>query len=164
MSLVEKINEDDADKIAQDFLNSKGFKSLEKTYFIKRAGIMTINYAYEQDGVIIYPDLIKVKIALDDGEVLGLETTGYLNNHEKRSINKSNIISEKEAAKALSSNLNIESSRLAIIPTEFRTEIFCWELKGKIEEREFLLYVNAKTGRVEDILIVVQNENGILTK
>ena len=125
---------------------------------------MTINYAYEQDGVIIYPDLIKVKIALDDGEVLGLETTGYLNNHEKRSINKSNIISEKEAAKALSSNLNIESSRLAIIPTEFRTEIFCWELKGKIEEREFLLYVNAKTGRVEDILIVVQNENGILTK
>lgn len=160
----ERINEDDADKIAQDFLNSKGFKSLEKTYFIKRAGIMTINYAYEQDGVIIYPDLIKVKIALDNGEVLGLETTGYLNNHEKRSINKSNIISEKEAAKAVSSNLNIESSRLAIIPTEFRTEIFCWELKGKIEEREFLLYVNAKTGRVEDILIVVQNENGILTK
>ena len=43
-----------------------------------------INYAYVQNNVVIYSDLIKVKIALDNGEVLGIESTGYLNNHTTR--------------------------------------------------------------------------------
>ena len=60
--------------------------------------------------------------------------------------------------------MKIDSSKLAIIPTEFKTEIFCWELKGKIENRDFLLYVNAKTGKVEDILVIIESESGVLTQ
>lgn len=58
---------------------------------------MTINYAAVQNNVIIYPDLIKVKVALDNGEILGIETTGYLNNNEKRNLSNSNIISKEKA-------------------------------------------------------------------
>ena len=36
----------------------------------------------EENDIIVYPDLIKVKVALDDGTILGIESTGYLNNHE----------------------------------------------------------------------------------
>lgn len=162
--IEEVIGEEEANQKAITFLESKGFTNLEKTYFIKQGGIMTINYAYQQDDVIIYPDLIKIKIALDNGEILGMETTGYLNNHEKRNISKAGMITKEEALKTVNKDLKIESSRLAIIPTEFRTEIFCWELKGKVEEREFLVYVNCKTGRVEDILVIVSNENGTLTE
>lgn len=160
----EKISVDDADKKAMEFLNSKGYTNMQKTYSLKEYGIVTINYAYEQDDVIIYPDLIKVKVALDNGDILGIETTGYLNNHETRSINKADIISSEEAAKLANENLKIEDTRLAIIPTEFETEIFCWELKGTVESRNFLLYVNAKTGKVEDILVIIQTENGTLTQ
>ena len=160
----EVITEEQANDAAIKFLNSKGFTNLEKTYFVKQAGIMTINYAYNQDDVIIYPDLIKVKVALDNGEILGIETTGYLNNHEKRNINKSDIKTAEEASKAINKDLKIESSRLAIIPTEFRTEIFCWEFKGNVKEREFLVYVNCKTGRVEDILVIISDDNGIITQ
>jgi len=160
----EKLSVDSADKKALEFLNSKGFVSMKKTYYIKQDGIITINYAYEQDDVIVYPDLIKVKVALDNGEVLGIETTGYLNNHETRNIDKANIISVNQAIKLANENLKIESTRLCIIPTEFETEIFCWELKGKVEDRDFLLYVNAKTGKVEDIQVIIQTDNGILTQ
>jgi len=160
----EKLSEDDANNKAIEFLNSKGYTDMKKTYSIKEYGIITINYAYEENGIIVYPDLIKVKVALDNGDILGIETTGYLNNHEKRNINKLNIISSEEASNLANENLEIEETRLAIIPTEFETEIFCWELKGKIENREFLLYVNAKTGKVEDILVIIQTENGILTQ
>ena len=162
--LEEKISVENADKKALEFLNSKGYTNMKKTYYIKEAGIITINYAYEQEDVIVYSDLIKVKVALDNGEILGIETTGYLNNHEKRNINKLDIISSKEAIKLANENLELEDTRLAIIPTEFKTEIFCWELKGKIEDRSFLLYVNAKTGKVEDILVIIQTENGTLTQ
>lgn len=160
----EKISVDDADEKALEFLNSKGYTNMQKTYSLKEYGIITINYAYEQDNVIVYPDLIKIKVALDNGDILGIETTGYLNNHETRNIDKENIISSEEAAKLANENLKIENTRLAIIPTEFETEIFCWEIKGTVENRDFLLYVNAKTGKVEDILVIIETGNGILTQ
>jgi len=162
--LEEKISVDEAANKAIEFLNSKGYTNMQKTYTLKEYGIITINYAYEENGVIVYPDLIKVKVALDNGDILGIETTGYLNNHETRNINKSNIISKEEAIKLSNENLKIEETRLAIIPTEFETEVFCWELKGTVENRDFLLYVNAKTGKVEDILVIIQTENGTLTQ
>ena len=160
----EKISEDEASTKAIEFLNSKGYTNMQKTYTIKEYGIITINYAYEENDVLIYPDLIKVKVALDNGDILGIETTGYLNNHEKRNIDKNNIISKEEAIKLSNKNLKIEETRLAIIPTEFETEVFCWELKGTVENRKFLLYVNAKTGKVEDILVIIKTENGTLTQ
>lgn len=159
----EIISDDKADELAQEFLKSKGFANLEKTYYTKQGGIITINYAYEQDDVIVYPDLIKIKVALDNGDILGIETTGYLNNHQTRNIDKKNIITSEEAKKNINKSLEISSERLAIIPTEFKTEIFCWEVKGKIDDREFLVYVNAKTGVIEDILVVTDTGNGILT-
>lgn len=162
--IEEKISVDDADKKALEFLNSKGYTNMKKTYYIKEEGMVTINYAYEQENVIVYPDLIKVKVALDNGDILGIETTGYLNNHETRNINKKDIISKEEAEKLANENLKIEGARLSIIPTEYKTEKFCWELKGNVENRDFLLYVNAKTGKVEDILVIIQTENGTLTQ
>ena len=160
----EKISEEESEKKAIEFLNSKGYTNMKKTYSLKEYGVITINYAYEERDVIVYPDLIKVKVALDNGDVLGIETTGYLNNHETRNIDKNNIISKEEAIKLANENLKIEEARLAIIPTELKTEVFCWELKGIVENRRFLLYVNAKTGKVEDILVIIQTDNGTLTQ
>ena len=160
----EKLSEGEAHNKAIEFLNSKGYTNMKKTYSLKEYGIITINYAYEENDIIVYSDLIKVKVALDDGEILGIETTGYLNNHETRNIDKTNIISSKEAAKLANEDLKIEETRLAIIPTEFETEVFCWELKGTVGNRDFLLYVNAKTGKVEDILVIIQTESGTLTQ
>lgn len=160
----EKISEDEASQKAIEILNSKGYTHMQKTYTIKEYGVITINYAYEENDVLIYPDLIKVKVALDNGDILGIETTGYLNNHEIRNMDKNSIISKEEAIKLSNENLKIEETRLAIIPTEFETEVFCWELKGTVENRKFLLYVNAKTGKVEDILVIIKTENGTLTQ
>ena len=115
-----------------------------------------------KDNVIIYPDLIKVKVALDNGEILGIETSGYLNNHEERKIDSVKI-SIDEAKKNLNNELEIKSEGLAIIPTEWQSEILCYEFKGKIDEREFLIYINATNGREEDILLIKDTPNGTLT-
>lgn len=159
---AEILNEEEANKKGKDFLNSKGLYNMKETYYLKQEGIVTVNYAYIQDDVVIYPDLIKVKIALDNGDILGIETTGYLNNHEKRDV--SNIkISKEKAKERLNKNLEIQSEGLAIIPTNWKTEILCYEFKGKIDNREFLVYINAETGKEEDILIITNTPNGTLT-
>ncbi len=158
----EIISEEQVEQKSKEFLENKGFKNMQETYYLKQEGIATINYAYSQDGVIMYPDLIKVKVALDDGEILGIETTGYLNNHTIRDITKVKITKE-EAKKNLNKNLNIQSEKFAVIPTEWKDEILCYEFKGKVEEREFLIYINAENGREEDILIITNTPNGTLT-
>ena len=158
---IESITQEEANNKALEFLNSRGFPNMEETYYLKQDGIVTINYAYKQDDVIMYPDLIKVKVALDNGEILGVETTGYLNNHTERNLDNIKI-TEEEARKDLNPDLEITSSGLAVIPTEWKTELLCYEFKGKVEDKEFLVYINAENGREEDILIITNTPNGTL--
>ena len=158
----EKISQEEANEKGKKYLAEKGFKDMKETYFIKEGHIVTINYAYNDNGVIIYPDLIKVKIALDNGEILGIETAGYLNSHTERSYNNVKI-SQDEAKDKLNKNLNILSEGMAVIPTEWKTEILCYEFKGTVENKEFLVYINVETGKEEDILVILDTPGGTLT-
>jgi len=159
---LEILSQEEANNKGKEFLNNHGFENMQETYYLKQDGIMTINYAYNQNGVIMYPDLIKVKVALDNGEILGIETTGYLNNHTQRNIEKK-VISKDDAKKTLNKQLNIESEGFACIPTEWKTEILCYEFKGKVDDKEFLVYINAENGKEEDILVIKNTPNGVLT-
>lgn len=158
---AEIISQEEANNQGKEFLSSRGFENMKETYYLKQEGIVTINYAAKQDDVILYPDLIKVKVALDNGEILGVETTGYLNNHTIRTLAEPKITVD-EARSRLNQNLQIESEGLAMIPTEWKTEILCYEFKGKVDDREFLVYINVENGREEDILIITDTPNGTL--
>ena len=158
----ENISYDEANEIGKKYLETKDYKDMKETYYLKQDGIITINYAYSQNGVIMYPDLIKLKIALDNGEVLGLEATGYLNNHIERKLPEIKI-SKEEAKEKLNKELNIKSEGLAVIPTKWKSEIFCYEFKGDIDGVDFLVYINVETGKEEDILVIRDTPNGILT-
>ena len=160
---TEVISQEEANEKGKEFLNSRGISNMKATYYLKEGGIVTINYAYEQDGVTIYPDLIKLKVALDNGEILGAETTGYLNNHTERSFPTAKISMEQAKSK-LNKNLEITSEGLAIIPTEWKTEILCYEFKGKIDDTDFHVYTNVETGREENILVIIDTPNGVLTQ
>lgn len=160
---AEVISQNEANEKGKEFLNLRGTSNMKATYYLKEGGIVTINYAYEQNGVTIYPDLIKVKVALDNGEILGVETSGYLNNHTERTFTKAKI-SIEEAKSKLNKSLEITSEGMAIIPTEWKTEILCYEFKGKIDDTDFLVYTNVETGREENILVIIDTPNGILTQ
>ncbi len=164
---AETISQEKADELAKDFLNKHGYTDMKETYYLKQNGIVTINYAYSQksptgETVVMYPDLIKVKVALDDGSILGIETSGYLNSHTTREI-QTNIITKEKAKEVLNKELQIQSENLAVIPTEWKTEVLCWEFKGKVEDNEFLVYINAETGKEEDILVIINTPDGTLT-
>lgn len=159
---AESISQEEANSKGKEFLNNHGIMDMKETYYLKQDEIVTINYAYVQNDVVVYSDLIKVKVALDNGEILGIETTGYLNNHTKRDTSKIKI-SKESAKKTLNKDLQISSEGMAIIPTEFETEILCYEFKGKVDDKEFLVYINAENGREEDILIITNTPNGTLT-
>ena len=158
----ESITQEQANEIGQKFLESRGINNMKATYYLNQSGVVTINYAYYQHGVTVYSDLVKVKVALDNGEIMGIETAGYLNSHYTRNFTVPKI-SKEEARKKINPNLQILSEGLAIIPTEYQTEILCWEFKGKVEDRQFLVYINVETGKEEDVLVILETPNGTMT-
>ncbi|MCR5147086.1 MAG: germination protein YpeB [Clostridia bacterium] len=159
---AEVLTQEQANEIGQKFLETRGIYNMKPTYYLKQNGIVTINYAYTQDNVTVYSDLIKLKIALDDGEIMGMETSGYLNSHTKRTFATPKI-SQDEARSKINKNLEITSEGLAMIPTEYQTEILCWEFKGNVEDRQFLVYINVETGKEEDVLVILETPDGTLT-
>lgn len=158
----QNISVDETKKRGMEFLNKLGIDNMIETYYQKTENMIVINYAATQDGVILYPDLIKVKISLDDGKVYGVEAAGYIFNHTTRNNLKPSISQEK-AKSILNSSIKIISSDMALIPTESNSEILTYEFKGKIDNREFLIYINADNASEEKVLLVIDNKNGVLT-
>lgn len=158
----ESISIDEAKNIGAKYLRQMGYTSMLESYYEKNGNTVTINYAYVQNDVVMYSDLIKLKIALDNGEVIGFEGHGYIMSHKLREIPE-NIISVKEAQEHISKHLDIRSVRLAMIPKDSMREVLCYEFSGRFNDKNFLIYINAETGKDEKILMLIETENGVLT-
>lgn len=149
-------------KRADKFLNEKGFKNMMPTYTMRYDNVVLINYVYKQDDVVIYPDLIKIKIALDNGEVVGFDSTQFLTSNYQRNIEGPKLTSAEAREKATIRAQIEEEGQLCIIPTDAYGEILCYEFEATYKQDKFLVYINANTGVEEKILKTVEQENGTL--
>lgn len=144
---------------AEEFAQKLGL-DVKAVWSTKITGVAYINLTPIIDGVIIYPDMIKVKVSCDSGEVLGWEAQSYAYNHVERSL--SATISEASARSKVSSTLTIETQKLALIPVEYGEETLCYEYMCSLNNSTYYVYINAKTGEEQQILKVISTTNGNL--
>lgn len=157
------ISINDAIYKGSQFLIKNELYSMKENYYEINENTITINYAYVENGITMYPDLIKLKIALDNGEILALEAQGYLMAHEAgRALNEISIPIET-ARNLVNKNIKIEKEAMAVIPLDGGTEVLCYEFTGKFNGKTFIIYINATTGKEEKILMLQINKNGTLT-
>lgn len=149
-------------KIASKFLEEKGFKNMKPTFNLRNDNVLVINYVYMQDDVIMYPDLIKVKVALDNGTIVGFDSTKFLIGNYKRDIKKPKLTPSEAREKVSVRVETTEKPRLCYIPTDYLKEIFCYEFEAKYKGDTFFIYINAETGAEEKILKLIKSEHGIL--
>lgn len=155
------VTPEEALRTAAAFLADHGFDHMTSTYYTAEGGELMANFAYEQDGVLCYPDLVKVTVALDTGAVTGMEARGYFMNHTKRDLPG---VSFDRDAVSLSPALTVESHRPALIPTPGKSEVLCEEYLCKTPEgKHALVYLNAQTGAEERILLLLETDAGTLT-
>lgn len=147
---------------AADFLQARGYTDLTENYYSEANGALTINFTAVQDDVLLYPDLIKVEVALDNGEIVGFEGENYLMHHVKRE-NLKPAITADQARQSISQALELSEVRLALIPTPGEKETLCWECTCRTQEgTRCMVYINAKTGAEEKILLLQEDETGTL--
>lgn len=159
-----KTGYDDAIKTAEAYLKKIGYGDLKESYYFTDDGICTINFTAIQNGIVLYADLIKISISLESGQVVAFDATGYVSNHESRTVNDAKV-SQDETRDIINSDLEIIDIQKCIIPTEWKTENFCYEVHCKTESsQELLVYINCETGAENDILILLYSDGGVLTK
>lgn len=146
--------------IAEAFLQKKGFGPMQMSYSSRYDGVLTINYAATQDGVILYPDLVKVQLSMKDGRVIGFDARAYLKNHVQREIPQA-AVAREEAISAAGPKLAVSAARMCIIPQDGK-EYYCYELSASDGQDDFLAYIDAQSGVERELMQIVPRKNGTL--
>ncbi len=149
---------------ATEYLKAAGETNFVPTYYFADEGVCTVNFAYKEGATVCYPDLIKVGVALDNGETVILEAGGYLANHCARTLPTPKYTSSQAQA-VLSEFLTVNGVKRVIIPTDGNSEKLCYEFDCfGIGGERLLVYVNVATLEEENILLIIETEGGTLTK
>ncbi len=146
-------------KIGNEFLRENGLDNMKAVWATESEFVCYVNYCFEQNGVVVYPDMIKLTVCKERGEVSGFDATSYYLNHTVRKIGEAQISVEK-AEKSLSTNLDVEGSRLVVIPKGETQEVLAYEFMGTSGGTTYYVYVDAVTGKEVQIFSVVKTTEG----
>lgn len=159
---AEQLTREEAQQAAERYLEEHGFEGMSASYSMDKGNALTVNFAATQGDVTCYPDLVKVEVAMDTGEVVGFEASGYLMNHAQRT-DVTPVLTQEEASQVVSGELKVLSTKLAIVPTEGEYEVLCWEFKCENEDGyHYIVYVNAENGAEQKLFRLVEDESGTL--
>lgn len=159
---AQTLSVEECNKAAKEYLDTIGISDVRDTYYEISKGQIIFNFAHDEDGVLCYPDLVKVTVAMDNGEILRYDARGYLMNHQTREDLTADI-TEEEAREVLSPALTVKKVQMAVIPTDSGKELFCYEFQTTVDDHNVYVYVNAQTGEEEKILLLYIDENGTLS-
>lgn len=157
---AENIGETECLRRADAFLLSRGFGDMVMSYHTRHGNIMTINYAAQQAGVTMYPDLIKVQISMADGAVIGIEAGNYLRNNRERQLELPKLTKE-DALSRISAHLSADEAELCVIPAGVGEKL-CYEIRAVSSDGEYLIYIDAMTGEEAEIMQVIGTDSGKL--
>ncbi|MBQ6447349.1 germination protein YpeB [Cytobacillus oceanisediminis] len=146
----DKISLNEANNQAVKFLKDHDFKNLALFESMQYENMGVFNFVTEIDGVKIYPDSIKMKVALDNGNVIGFAAEDYLMANTEREI-KDPAISKEEALKKINKQVDIMDDGLAIILNDLNEEVLCYEFIGTLGEDTYRIYINADNGIEEKV-------------
>ncbi|NQD65176.1 germination protein YpeB [Bacillus haikouensis] len=145
-----KISLNKAAEKATKFLKENKFEKLELFESVQYDKMGIFTYVTVLDGVRIYPDAIKIKVALDNGQIIGFAAEDYLRNNHDREIAEPGIALE-DAKKETNTNLKVMEERLAVIVNDLNEEVLCYEFLGMLGNDTYRIFINANTGEEEKV-------------
>ncbi|SFF04291.1 spore germination protein [Paenibacillus catalpae] len=145
-----QIDQNQAQASAEKFLNEHGFKGMRAVSYNMFDNTGAFTFVSTQNGVLIYPEKLTVKVALDNGEAVGLQANDYVYEHHARSLPKAKL-TKAEARKALNPEFKVANEQMAMILNELGEETLCYEFTGRVNGSDYRIYINSETGVEEAI-------------
>jgi spore germination protein len=137
---------------AKKFLEMHKYPSMEPVSYDEYDNIGSFIFVRKENGILIYPERLIVRIALDNGEVTGIEASDFeYKKHKTIKTDTKPKLTEAQAKKMLNPGLKEKYHRLAIIENDLGEPTLCYEFVGDMNGTSYRIYVNATTGMEENI-------------
>ena len=156
-----KLSIEEGTLLAEQYIAKMGIENMKGVYATVTDGLLYVNMCYTENDIIHYPDMIKVKVSLDDGKIVGYEGLNYIYNHTQRQLDTPTI-TEGEVRNMDFCGLSVKSIRLALIPLTGGKELLTYEVFGNIDEYNFYIFVDAKTGKQVKVMQIIDSDEGEL--
>lgn len=160
-SINDNLSLEECETKAEEFAKMLDLENMQAVWSTKLNNIAYINLTTVVNDTIIYPEMIKVKISCDSGEIIGWEAKSYAYNKEDRKDLKPTVTASK-AREKVSKLLTIETEKKALIPLEYNKEVLCYEFKCTYNNYTYYVYINAQTLKEENVLRVIDTLDGNL--
>ncbi|SFA98253.1 MULTISPECIES: germination protein YpeB [unclassified Bacillus (in: firmicutes)] len=147
----QSISLNDASNNAIRFLKENGFKDLVLFESAQFDNVGAFTFVSNQNNIRIYPESIKVKIALDNGNMIGFSAEDYLKSHKEKRDIPAPALSKEEARKKINPSLKVMEDSLAIINNDLNDDVLCYEFVGTLGEDTYRIFINAESGTEEKV-------------
>lgn len=155
---VKNITEEDAKNIALDFAKQNGVENPQIVWIESVNNHIYLNIAPTENDIILYPDLVKVKVDMASGTVIGYDATNYFINHIPRALKKTGH-NANEFKSNLPKDMTVKNQRLVLAPLDYNREVICFEYECEKEGATYYFYLNAENGEEENVLKVIQTDD-----
>lgn len=155
---VKKLSVNEAKDRAMAILQSLGWK-LVLTSVEDDGSYLRLEAVNETNGVLYYPDKVRLMVARDNGQLIGLDATAYWAYHHQRALPKK-LLPLLDARQKLRPGFKVTDERLALITKPGNKEVLCYEFRGLYEGEEYLIYLNATNGVEEKIQRIIKTPRG----
>lgn len=130
--------------VAEEFLQKLGYEDMTAVRVRENGTDIDFTFAYQKDGVVYYPDSVKIKVCRSRGVVTGLDSHSYIQHHTLRQEPTVSVTLESAQGK-LRNGVEVLSSKLAVIRTA-RGERTAYEFLCAYKGEKYFIYTDANTG------------------
>lgn len=138
---------------ARQFLHKWGYTSVRQISGVDNDGTYIMDFAPIENGVALETELIKVSIAMDNGELTGFDAKNYWINHRERQFQQPKL-SPAEARKQLAPGVEAGQPALSLVADRQGKERLTWAFQGQVDDQRYLIYIDATDGREVNVLRV----------
>jgi len=110
----------------------------------------SLTYAGVQGDVVNYNKKLTVRVALDNGDVTGMQAADYIYEQKPKQL-KVPALTSKQARKTLNPEFKTTQESKALIKNELGQEVLCYEYMGSINGDNYRIFINADNGTEEMI-------------
>ena len=135
---------------AETLLGKLGYENMELCESWQNGAVLNLRYAENGADSTSLDRTLRLAVALDDGSLYALDASGMKGEEPKWDSS----ISEEEAQSLLPEGLTLSNIRRVTVNSPGGHSVACYELDCTGEkDREVKLYLNAETGKQQDIVI-----------
>ena len=145
-----------ASEMAATFAKNIGFENMESVWLEIHENVAYVNLAPVENGIIMYPDLVKVKIDLTSQNIIGFEAVNYALNHVDRNVDFN--ASELDAESLLGFDYNVLKTTKAVIKLDNGKEVEVYEFITERIDGTYFYYIDANNLEIVKTMKLVQLE------